>query len=999
MAESKFRFVSPGIQLREIDRSQIPDDPEAVGPVVIGRAERGPALRPVKVQNFTEFVEIFGAPTPGGETNDIWRNGTQGIEPNYGAYAAQAWLANGTPLTYVRLLGKAHTNSTATGANKEGWEIGGGAPNATRAKAGALGLWVIDSGSQTAANLTGTLAAVFYCTGSSVELSGNLVYRSAAKPIPAVVGTNALVESTAAGPTFTAVVKNNAGTVTETINFNVKDETAGNFIRKVFNTDPTRLTSRLHETNSVKSYFLGETFERSVTETLNNGTTAGDVRAFIAPLYSAAETIIWGRNNANAQSARTNWVIGQTSQTEGSYTPEANPQLFQLIALDEGEWSQENIKISIVDVRYSNEPSNPYGTFGVQIRDARDSDEAPIVLESYSNLDLNPKSPNYISARIGDAYAKWDDTDRRYRYHGKYPNNSKYVYVNMYSDGFDSADLLPMGYRGPVRWGSFAITSGSHKASQPGNSHKANGVPVDFNRAMIGISGTQPGRVTTGMAPGTTQPLLNTYDVRFTGSFEFPKTYLRTNTTVGNLNDATDAYFGLDTTKTSNSTRFDLAYQDLVWGLQDEVGRTANGPRTAVSYSAQGNVIQYQDVFSLEDVSYHTASSTSTYTANASQTIEGYYHSGSYKLGNSIASSGSNTYKNVLDADFNQFTIPLFGGFNGTDIRQSDPFNNHYDLTSPDKFNSARWNSIEMAIDSMADPELVECNLLVAPNVGTNTKTRGLTNHMLDTARSRADCLAIIDIDGGYVPPADRSSYGNDDDSANQGKAKTAADNLRSRQINNSYGAAYYPWVQVRDPDSGVAFYSPASVAALGTYAYSQAQSEIWFAPAGFNRGGLTEGSAGIPISGISERLTSKDRDKLYENNINPIASFPAEGLVVFGQKTLQSTRSALDRVNVRRLMIHVKKEVSRISSQLLFDPNTQVTWDRFTGQVRPFLQSVKTRLGLEDFKVVLDKTTTTPDLVDRNVMYAKIFLKPTRAIEFIALDFIITNTGASFDD
>ena len=165
------------------------------------------------------------------------------------------------------------------------------------------------------------------------------------------------------------------------------------------------------------------------------------------------------------------------------------------------------------------------------------------------------------------------------------------------------------------------------------------------------------------------------------------------------------------------------------------------------------------------------------------------------------------------------------------------------------------------------------------------------------------------------------------------------------------------------------------------------------------DRGGLTEGSAGIPISGISERLTSKDRDKLYENNINPIASFPAEGLVVFGQKTLQSTRSALDRVNVRRLMIHVKKEVSRISSQLLFDPNTQVTWDRFTGQVRPFLQSVKTRLGLEDFKVVLDKTTTTPDLVDRNVMYAKIFLKPTRAIEFIALDFIITNTGASFDD
>ena len=248
-------------------------------------------------------------------------------------------------------------------------------------------------------------------------------------------------------------------------------------------------------------------------------------------------------------------------------------------------------------------------------------------MESYSNLDLNPQSPNYIAARIGDAYAKWDDTDRRYRYHGKYPNNSKYVYVNMYSEGFDSAELLPMGYRGPVRWGSFAITSGSTKAKQPGNGTLAGG--TDFARAMIGISGTVPSKITTGIAPGGSQPLINVNALAFTGTFEFPKTYLRTNTTVGNLNDATDAYFGLDTTKTGGSTRFDLAYQDLVWGLQDEVGRTASGPRTAVSYSAQGNVIEYQDVFSLENISYHTASSTSTFTANASQTIEGYYYSGS----------------------------------------------------------------------------------------------------------------------------------------------------------------------------------------------------------------------------------------------------------------------------------------------------------------------------------------------------------------------------------
>jgi len=149
----------------------------------------------------------------------------------------------------------------------------------------------------------------------------------------------------------------------------------------------------------------------------------------------------------------------------------------------------------------------------------------------------------------------------------------------------------------------------------------------------------------------------------------------------------------------------------------------------------------------------------------------------------------------------------------------------------------------------------------------------------------------------------------------------------------------------------------------------------------------------------VSEQLTSKQRDKLYEANINPIAQFPAEGIVVFGQKTLQVTRSALDRINVRRLMIFLKKEVSRIAARLLFSPNVEVTWNTFLGQVNPLMASVKTRFGLDDYRVILDKTTTTPDLIDQNIMYAKIFLKPTKAIEFIAIDFVITNSGASFQD
>tara|TARA_Y100000034_G_scaffold52476_1_gene64410 strand:- start:138 stop:704 length:567 start_codon:yes stop_codon:yes gene_type:complete len=188
-------------------------------------------------------------------------------------------------------------------------------------------------------------------------------------------------------------------------------------------------------------------------------------------------------------------------------------------------------------------------------------------------------------------------------------------------------------------------------------------------------------------------------------------------------------------------------------------------------------------------------------------------------------------------------------------------------------------------------------------------------------------------------------------------------------------------------------------VVALGTFSSVDRRADPWFAPAGFTRGGLTEGSAGIPVVGVRQRLTSKDRDKLYAANINPIASFPAEGIVIFGQKTLQVTPSALDRVNVRRLMLFVKRRISFMASRLLFEPNVRATWNRFHGQVEPFLRGVKARFGLDEFKVVLDSTTTTPDLIDRNIMYAKILLKPTRAIEFIAIDFVITNSGASFED
>jgi len=261
----------------------------------------------------------------------------------------------------------------------------------------------------------------------------------------------------------------------------------------------------------------------------------------------------------------------------------------------------------------------------------------------------------------------------------------------------------------------------------------------------------------------------------------------------------------------------------------------------------------------------------------------------------------------------------------------------------------------------------------------------------------RADTMSLIDLPNVYIPS--HEAY-KSTKSARIGTTPTsAANSLRDRRIDTSYGATFYPWVQTRDENTGRMLWIPPSVAMMGVLASSQAKSDVWFAPAGFNRGGLSDGAAGIPITGVTERLVSKDRDTLYEARINPIASFPSTGIVVFGQKTLQERASALDRINVRRLVIYLKKQISILSTQILFEQNVQATWNRFKSLVEPFLANVKVQFGITDYRLILDESTTTPDLIDQNIMYAKIMIKPARAIEYIAIDFVILNTGASFDD
>ena len=215
---------------------------------------------------------------------------------------------------------------------------------------------------------------------------------------------------------------------------------------------------------------------------------------------------------------------------------------------------------------------------------------------------------------------------------------------------------------------------------------------------------------------------------------------------------------------------------------------------------------------------------------------------------------------------------------------------------------------------------------------------------------------------------------------------------LNFHQLNTSYGAAYYPWVQIRDTISDSLLFVPPSVVALGTYSSAQKNSELWFAPAGFNRGALDF------VRNTGTRLSAEDRDTLYDNRINPIANFPNGGFVIFGQKTLQQARSALDRVNVRRMLLEVKRIVSEVANKLIFEQNTPATRAKFVAQVTPLLSVIQSQQGVDQFKVVMDSSNNTQEDIEQNRLNGQIILVPTRAVEFIAVDFIITNSGVSFE-
>jgi hypothetical protein len=641
--------------------------------------------------------------------------------------------------------------------------------------------------------------------------------------------------------------------------------------------------------------------------------------------------------------ANSDWVTFESELTNsktGWFTgvSPTNKKLFRIAAIDDGAQFQREYYIVIKDLSEAS-VSKKDATFTIEVRKYSNPNT---YVEKFANLTLNPDSPNFISKKIGDFHQYWEEGTGGNP--GKFvvdikkmnPNNSNLIRVELAETSTLSPSDLPVGFVGPLKKDDI-IFDDTSSADSTGSIYGKNFVP-NGNSTLL-VSGSAAGNDYTFVDPTHLLTTTGTY----LGTRDYP---------AGQI----------------HGLRFKVSN-----GLDETIGdvgllRSATSFEMHLNESADVDTASY--FFSLELMQSSSTSTTSFYF-DPDQT-----------------SSNIGNISEIIKKGIKQFAAPFFGGFDGVNQLLNNPFNEA--RLNEDKYER---HSVFQTLEMIEDRDIIRYDLVSMPGV-TNERIIG---DLLRQTEERGDALAIIDLDGIYQSPED---YG--DTNGNDLDIDKVITTINDMALNTSYGATYYPNVRLRDTlnGNGSVLLAPPSVAAIGAIAKSESDTQPWFAPAGFQRGGLNPlgGTGGPTVLGSAEHLTKSDRDKLYEVNVNPIARFPATGdTVVFGQKTLQQDASALDRINVRRLMNYLKREIGDIADTILFDQNVQATWNRFKSRAEEVLSQVRSDYGITEYKLVLDETTTTPDLQDRNILYAKVFVKPARAIEFIAVDFVITQSGVEF--
>lgn len=1004
MAEQTFR--SPGFFDTETDLSVRQElGPAGVPAGLVGASTRGPAFVPVTVRDFATFKQTFGD-----------------LDAKYPApYAANEFLKHRTALTFLRVLGAGSLDNSgdilryqSTGqCRNAGFVVTGSVANgdSTGRHMGAVqflvarhtlranetyGMPMFTNNSSYAGSVANLVRGVVLLASGArmMVLDGNQTAVGAfglTTPDDVATVTDGkfkIVLSSSNGSSF-AVTDGNSGVKIFTASLN---PTSADYFAKLLNTDPEKFATEQHLVYA--DYAVDDELATAATVAVLSGSNntsvgSGDTSMVFRDTF--------GHFDTKFQAPKTSVFI---SQPFGA----TEYDLFHIEALDDGEYANKLYKISITDLKASTDPADPYGTFSVLVRSFDDSDSSVNILEQFPLCNLNPASENYVARKIGDRKLSFNFesdnvNERRLTSSGRYANRSAFVRVvvnEQVERKLTPAKALPFGFHGlEVLKTNDATTDRPQDAT------------------LVRLAGNLGG---------------DTNDSLLTGSI-VPPVPFRFKVTKGEV--ATSGFIGAPGPT-------ELASPSLYWGVKFERNTTVLNPNTVSDpnnllgsltklmgikkldaiVTGSGADTLNNNKFTLAKVAFSNTSITDlTASIDAHMKEAAYIRNATVNPTTYAINDGTISARLTMAAliaatssvQFNRFspyakfTTFLHGGFDGVNILDKSARRFSDKAVSFDAGGGAESTYLspglaqnqggtatvnnavvayKTAVDIMTNPFYVNTNILAVPGI----RESYVTNYAAQKNREYGMAVYLMDI--ASYDDTNTRLY---DDSTGRPDVTNTAKGFDGRAVDNNYAAAYFPDVFIDDTVNKRRVKVPATTAALAALAYNDRVSYPWFAPAGFNRAALDF------VKNTATRLNSADKDALYDVRINPIASFPKQGFVIFGQKTLQASKSSLDRVNVRRLLLEVKRFVTDIALKLVFDNNVPAVREQFVRDAAARLGIIQTQAGVESFSVVMDETNNTDRDRDENRLNGRIVIVPTRTIEYIKVDFVITNSGVEF--
>jgi hypothetical protein len=1029
---SEQTFKSPGFFEREIDLSGTSASSVGTPAGVIGTAQKGPAFLPVTVTSFDEFISIFGEPDG----------------KRFGPYAVKEFLKNRDALTYVRVLGAGGDPTADT--NYAGFRVAGdavvntvtaGSTDSTDVAFRPCGHTQFILSNQEASDYEVVGNPLFTdkgITGTFELVRGMLfmpegvrmmIHSDSALPVATSWDADSAACDDIATPTdgvFKLILSGAVGldgedtdtynlptystTTTDGSTLGVKvfsaslDPDSDLYITNVLNTDPTRFLE--------KGHVLYADFP------VESDMLAAAASVKIASNWTSSDDGSVGDLSKTFSNAKTTSYI---SQPFG----EKEYDLFHFETLNQGASMNEQFKVTISSLKFSVDPANKWGTFSVQIRNFFDTDRSKQIIEQFSNCNLNPASSRYIAKVIGDKNVYYNfqagsEAERRMVKSGMFENKSSYVRIVMSNDvksGNIPEETLPFGFNGlPM----LDVSSSKLNYFTAGDSDGDGGltvvhmppVPYRFkvtkgSLASTGISYTgQPGtnesvdstltwgikstRLSTTLSDPLLKPnkgdfnnLLRSY-VKFLGKSESMTTsdkFTLSRVTISEKATTIDADLG-----TAKEEMLKATY--IRNGVYKTAGNTIDDVTVGVDLDADA---------STGDGSGHEieAGTTTRYSfaSLANYKDKSLFNSYSKYMKFTNVFSGGFDGVNILDKDMAMMTDKSTsvdtdaGGLGGlTDSEAAVALGLSTNPAGTGVTNNA-VNSFRSAINILTDEMSSTINILAIPGM----RDSFITDYAADKVRDYGMAIYIMDMPS-YGHNSDSEVVRIFDNDAWDPDTTETLGKFGGRSFDNNYVATYYPDVKIYDEYVDAIIEAPASIAAMAALSYTDKVAYPWFAPAGFNRASLDV------VKGVTVRLNTADRDNLYEARINPIATFPNAGYVIFGQKTLQMMASSLDRVNVRRMLLEVKRQVVAVAKNMLFEQNNATTRAKFAAQLKPKLSLIQTQQGIDMYSITVDDSNNTPSDIESNKMNGRVVLVPTRAIEYVAIDFIVTSSGVSFE-